>query len=226
MESKLFFFLFFIFILSLTFSSKEKEDKKQKHQPKNNILNLHDRNTHDDFQNTLNFVQPNAENIQSSNTPNVKIYTHFSDFLKTKEEENSNISVNLLKTQETENSNISVNLFTTHEDAESSDVSYELLNIKPNLFRYIFAYLSFFELELNFKCVSTTIYNLYENFVQEEKNLLTEEHLNNKEKFLADINYPRVHFDFLKKEFGVNQTELNMQMSILFLKIWFFFQKL
>ena len=199
MESKLFFFLFFIFIFSLTFSSNEKENKKQKRQPKNNALNLHDTNTHDDFQNTLNFVQPNAENMQSSNTQNVKIYTHFSDVLKTKEEKNVKVPSDLLKTQVTENPNIPVDLLKIHKNAESSNVSCELLNIKPPLFRYIFAYLSFFELELNFKFVSTKIYNLYENFLQEEKNLLTEEHLNNKVKFLADINCPRVHFNFFEK---------------------------
>ena len=199
MESKLYFFLFFIFILSLTLSSDEKEDKTQKFQPKTNILNLHDKNLHDDFQNTLNFVQPNADNLQSSNTPNVKIYTHFSDLLQTKDAENAKIPSDLLKTRETENPNIPVDLLNTHEDAESSNGSCELLNIKPHLFRYIFAYLSFFELEFNFKCVSTKIYNLYENFLQEEKNLLTKEHLSNKVSFLANLNYLRVYFDFFEK---------------------------
>ena len=188
MEGKFFFFIFFIF--SLIFSSNENLEKKRDW-TENKILDLHGKNPHE---NKLNFVQLNAENLQNSNTQNV---TNFSDLFKTKEEENVEVPFDLLKTQEEkENISIPVNLLNTHEDAKSSTISCNLLNIKRNLFRHIFAYLSFFELEFNFKYVSTTIYNLCENFSQEEKNLLIKNHLNSQVNFLQNINYMRIYFDF------------------------------
>jgi len=105
----------------------------------------------------------------------------------------------LLKTQEKENLNIPVNLLlNTHDDATSSNVSCTLLDLKPDHFRYIFAYLSFFELELNFKYVSPTIYHLCENFSQKEKKHL-KLHLKNEVNFLANMDYLRVYFDFFEK---------------------------
>ena len=92
----------------------------------------------------------------------------------------------LLKTQNLKNSTVSSDL-----------LSNKLLNI-PNIFRYIFAYLSLFELELNFKSTSTSFYHLYAKFLKEEKTLL-QECLKNKTKFLENINCPREYFDFFEK---------------------------
>jgi len=263
MESKLFFFLFFIFIFSLTFSSKEKEDKQKK--TKINILNLHARCMTDDFQNarcltddfrnTLNFVQPNSDYIQNSNTKNFKPHVKFSDlsntneaknakvpsdFLKTQEKEkfsdlsNTNEAKNakvpdFLKTQEKENSNIHVDLLKKNKAAKRSNVSCGLLKIKLDVVPYICAYLSLFELELNFKCVSTEIYNLYENFLQEEKNLLTEEYLNNKVKFGThirnSINCASDHFDFFEKRLWSKPDRIEYANVNSFSKNLFLFPK-
>jgi hypothetical protein len=58
------------------------------------------------------------------------------------------------------------------KNVENFTIPFEVLNKLleiPNVFRYIFPYLSLFELELNFKCISTSLYELYEKFLQEEK---------------------------------------------------------
>jgi len=197
MKSKqllVFFFLFFIIIFSgLTFSSKEKEHKKRKRRQNYNIVDPHRQNSLDRFLNTFDFIQPNA----SSNTQNVETQFNFSDLLKTKEETNFNVPSNLLKAQETQNSDIHIDLSKIYKNAESSC---NLLDLNPNLFRHILAYLSLFELELNFKCASTQVYNLYEKFLKQEKQILTEM-LKNESIFLKNINCTRVYFDFFEKRF-------------------------
>jgi len=89
----------------------------------------------------------------------------------------------------------------------------------PNLFRYIFAYLSLFDIELSFKCTSSKFYHLYEKYLQEEK-LLLKQHLMNKTIFLENINYTRVFFDVFEKRLWRNpDPTLNMSMLIHFQKI-------
>jgi len=73
----------------------------------------------------------------------------------------------------------------------------------PNLFRYIFAYLSLFDIELRFKCTSSKFYHLYEKYLQEEK-LLLKQHLMNKTIFLENINCTRVFFDVFEKRLWKN----------------------
>jgi len=78
--------------------------------------------------------------------------------------------------------------------------NYSLLEMPNNVFSYIFSYLSLFELEFesHFKCTCSKFYQLYEKFLREEKNLL-KQCLTNKTKFLENINYTRVYFDFFEK---------------------------
>jgi len=104
------------------------------------------------------------------------------------------------------NAIISNSLKTKNEEMSfvPSDLLNNLLKI-PNLFRYIFPYLSLFEVEFSFKCISTTFYELYEEFLREEK-LLLKEHLNNKTKFLENINCKRVYFDFFEKRYWISPT--------------------
>jgi len=197
MQRKLFFMLFFIFIFSCsiktTFSSKETEnenetDKKRKRLPKNEFLNttdLQNQNTQDTFQNILNFVPPSADHLQSSNIEKRENRTVAFNFLKSKDEKYFYFGSNLLKIQEKEifvvPSNLLNNLLKT-----------------SNLFRFIFPYLSLFELELNFKCTSKTFYHLYEKFLQEEKTFL-QSCLTNEAKFLKNIKHTRQYFDFFEK---------------------------
>ena len=96
------------------------------------------------------------------------------------------------------------------QNVESSAVPSDLLNKlldNKNVFRYIFAYLSLFELELNFKCTSTTLYDLYEKISREEKDLL-KERLKNKTKFLENINCTRQYFDFFEKKHCSNPSRI------------------
>jgi len=194
MESKLFFLIFFIFIFSLTFSSNEKEeDKTRKCQPENNILDCHPEKAPDKFLDTFNFVQPkNADILENFNTKHV--HSNDSALFRSKEGENIKVSSDLLKEKETKSPNVPVDLLKTHE------FSCKLLDINSNVFRSICTYLSLFELELNFKCASSKIYNLYEKFLKEEKNLLTEA-LKNESIFLKNINCTRIYFDFFEKRF-------------------------
>jgi len=132
-----------------------------------------------------NILNPQDENTQDDNTQE-----NYSQI--TVPPSTSNLQINniifsdLLKSQNVEISTVPSNSLNT------------LLKKNPNIFRYIFAYLTFFELEFNFKYISTTFYDLYEKFLQEEK-LLLKEHLKNKTKFLENINCKRVYFDFFEK---------------------------
>jgi hypothetical protein len=213
MQSKLFLLLFLFFIFSLTFSSKDKDDeKKRKRQPNEKNLDLQWENTYHNTQDTLNFVQPskNAEIFENSNTQNIEKNTNLSALFQTKQEEIYNIPSDLLNIQETgESQTIPFDLLNTHEEeAESSTTSCALLNnIDSNIFRSIFAYLSFFELELNFKCTSTRFYNLYNKFLKEEKNMLKES-LKNRVNFVKNLNCTRVYFDFFEKRFWGDSTQI------------------
>jgi len=96
------------------------------------------------------------------------------------------------------------------QNIERSTVVHSLLNNIleiPNVFRYIFAYLSLFDIELSFKFTSTKFHHLYEKFSQEEK-LLLKERLTNKTKFLENINCTRVYFDFFEKRHWNNPTRI------------------
>jgi len=174
MQSKLFFLLFFIFIFSLTLSSN---NNTRKLRLAKNILNVQKEKTREDyFQTTL---QPVTSNLNVSNTI-------FSNLLETENEENSNLPLDSLRTL---------------EDVGNSSVPSELLNKLlsiPNVFRYIFVYLSLFELELNLKRTSNEFYHLYEKCVQEEKNLL-KECLKNEAMFLQNIKSTRKYFNFFEK---------------------------
>ena len=131
----------------MTFSSN---NSKRKRQTENNILNPQDENAQDENTQDDN-VQENYSQITYQHVPpstdNLQI--------------NNIIFSDLLKPQ-------NVEIFSV-----PSDLLNKLLEI-PNVFRYIFAYLSFFELEFNFKYISTTFYDLYVKFLQEEKCLLKE----------------------------------------------------
>jgi len=185
MQSKLFVLLFLIVIFSLNFASN---DTKRKRQPKKNILNPPDKNTQENY--LPNTFQPSISDLQKNNTI-------FSNLLKRKEEEeNSNIPFNLLRTQK--------------DTDESSSVPSELLNKlskKPNIFRYIFTYLSFCELEFKLKRTSNVFYHSCQKFLQEEKNLLKERLLKNKGEFLESIKNTKVYFDFFEKKHWSNRDE-------------------
>jgi len=118
-----------------------------------------------------------------------------------------------------------------------SNLLNKILKIEKNIFRYIFAYLSFFEIEFNFKYISTTFYKLYVKFLQEEK-LLLKEHLTNKTKFLENINCERVYFDFFETRHWIKPSRIEYvnvdcfcEHLILFPKsirqiIWFTFEEI
>jgi len=188
MQRKLLFLLFLTFIFSgtkTTFSSTENKNKKRKRLLKNEFLNtenLQKQNTQDSFQNALNFVPPSTNIIQCSNIQNQESVFNL---LKSKDETYFYFHSNLLKTPVEVRSN------------DPSDLLNKLLEIS-NTFRFIFPYLSLFELELDIKCISKKFYDLYEKFLQEEKTFL-QSCLKKEEIFLANINYTRQYFDFFEK---------------------------
>jgi hypothetical protein len=103
------------------------------------------------------------------------------------------------QTRSTSNLQISItDLLKTQNKENFTDLLNKLLQTK-NIFHYIFAYLSLFELEFNFKSISKSFYHLYTNFLQKEKILLKELHLKNKTKFMENINCTRDYFDFFEK---------------------------
>ena len=199
MQRKLFYFdlLVFIFLFSFiatTFSSKENETNTKRMRLTNHLQN---QNPHDSSRNELNaFVSFTTNNLHDSNIQNQDNSTVFFNLLKTKDEKYFHFHSNLSKRKD----KISFDLLKTQEKKNSS-VSSDLLNNllkNSNVFRFIFLYLSLFELEFNFKCTSKTFYHLYVKILQEEKTFL-ELCLKNEKVFLENINYTRQYFDFFEK---------------------------
>ena len=185
MQRKLFYLSVFIFLFSFittTFSTKENKTNTKR---KRLFKNLQNHKTQDNSQNELNsFVSRTTDNLQSLNIQN---------------RETSNVSFNLLKSKDDKYFYFHSNLLNTQDE---QTFSFDLLNKlletkKSNVFRFIFSYLSLFELELNFKCISKTFYHLYEKILQEEKTFL-QPCLKNEKVFLENTNYTRQYFDFFE----------------------------
>jgi len=171
MSSKLYFLLFCIFIFFFTITTFSSTKET------NATNDFQSQNTQQDgeFPNKLNSIS-----FKENNVPNSSL-------------ESSNIL-------NANNSIISFDLSKIQEEESPSGLLNKLLKY-PNLFQFIFPYLSLFELELNLKCISTFFYHLYEKFLQEEKNFL-QSCLRNKEIFLEEnIKHTRTYFDFFEKRF-------------------------
>jgi len=98
------------------------------------------------------------------------------------------------------------NLLNPHAKKKSTDLLNKLLE-HSNIFRFIFPYLSLFELDLNFKFTSKTFYRLCEKILQEEKTIL-QSYFTNKKVFLENINYNRQYFDFFEKRVWKNPERI------------------
>jgi len=143
--------------------------------------------------------------------------TFSSNYKKRKRQTENNILNSLEDTNNTQDHHSPITVITilpnTTINLQISEaiVPFDLLNnilLKtPNLFRYIFAYLSLFDLELNFKCISSEFYNLYEKTLHTEKNLL-KENLKNETNFLENINHVREHFDLFEKRKWSNPNRI------------------
>jgi len=119
---------------------------------------------------------------------------------------------NTLKTEDTNNFNIpsSTDILKNTEE-ESSLIPFDLLNKlleTSNVFRFIFPYLSLFDLELNVKCASTTFYHLHKKLIREEKTFL-QSCLKNEKEFTKNAKHSRQYFDFFEKRIWGNPERLD-----------------
>jgi len=218
MQSKLFVLLFFILIVSLTFSTNE---NKLRWKRKRSNINTQDIYSESKYQSILT----STENLQKNNT-------NFSNLLESSivpfdllnklqsekkkimglifayfntQDDYSEITMQSILTI-TENIQINNTEFTDLLEipiVPSGNLLYKLSK-KIDILRHIFAYLLLFDLEeLNFKCTCRNFYDLYEEFLQQEKSLL-KKHL----KSEKNINCPRVYFDFFQREYCSNPTRI------------------
>jgi len=189
MQRKLFFWLFFIFI----FSSKESNVTTKRKRLLKNFQNHTNTQTQNSSQNEINsFVPFTTENLHGSNTKTPESSVSF-NLLKKEDDKYFYFHSNLLN----QTDKISFDFLKRREGRRytiPSDLLNKLLE-NSNVFRFIFSYLSLFELELNFKYTSKTFYHLYEKILQEEK-ILLQSYLINEKLFLENINYTRQYFDF------------------------------